>query len=84
MARAATARPIRSRAGARSARKKTLERCEHGLLRGTCAICLQMEETIDLLQSGRLAPEERPGMKAEEGASEEEEEEEEGDKGEKE
>lgn len=51
-----------------------LERCDHGLLKGTCAICLQMEETLDL-HSGKLAPEERSGVRIR--ASEEEEEEEE-------
>lgn len=43
-------------------------------MRGTCAICLQIEdETLDL-QTGKLAPEERLGKRA---AEEEEEEEEE-------
>lgn len=49
-----------ARATRRSPKKHRLERCEHGLLRATCAICLQMEETVDLT-SGRLAPDERPG-----------------------
>lgn len=50
-----------------------LERCEHGLLRATCAICLQMEETTDLTH-GRLAPDERPSRReADEEESEEEE-----------
>lgn len=56
----ATARTART-ASRRSRARPTLERCQHGLLRGTCAICLQMEETIDDLHPGRLAPEERPG-----------------------
>lgn len=56
----ATARTARS-ASRRSRTRTRLERCAHGLLRGTCAICLQMEETIDDLHAGRLAPEERPG-----------------------
>lgn len=60
---------------ARKARRRVvLERCDHGLLKGTCAICLQMEETLDL-HSGKLAPEERSGVRIR--ASEEEEEEEE-------
>lgn len=52
LARAATARKVR----------KKLQRCQHGLLKGTCAICLHMEETIEL-HTGKLAPEERPGVK---------------------
>ncbi|MGH2426881.1 MAG: hypothetical protein ACRDF1_11470 [bacterium] len=79
MARAATrtaARtPARARpkASARKARKWLLERCPHGLMRGTCAICLQIEdETIDL-QTGKLAPEERVGKRVVEEEEEEEE-----------
>jgi len=56
----ATARATRT--PVRRVRTRTAaERCQHGLLRGTCAICLEMEETIDDLHAGRLAPEERPG-----------------------
>ncbi|HEY3247118.1 MAG TPA: hypothetical protein VGK88_02345 [bacterium] len=65
MARTATRRTATGRT--KSARATTatrigtrLERCPHGLLKGTCAICLQMEETVDLT-TGKLAPEERPG-----------------------
>ena len=64
LGRTATARatPRATRTPTRRARARTAaERCQHGLLRGTCAICLQMEETIDDLHAGRLAPEERPG-----------------------
>lgn len=56
--------------------RRKLERCEHGLLKGTCAICLRMDETI-VLHTGRLAPEERPGQvrsAADEAEDEEEEE----------
>jgi len=42
------------------------------LLKATCAICLQMEETIDLT-TGRLAPDERPARRVAEEESEEEE-----------
>ncbi|HLE78315.1 MAG TPA: hypothetical protein VJA65_07910 [bacterium] len=68
MARTATRRTTTGRT--RSARATTttrprarkLERCPHGLLKGTCAICLQIEETVDLT-TGKLAPEERkPGL----------------------
>ncbi len=55
--------------------RKKLQRCQHGLLKGTCAICLRMDETVEL-HTGKLAPEERPGGKAhpedEEPAEEEE------------
>ena len=64
LGRTATARatPRATRTPARRARARTAaERCQHGLLRGTCAICLQIEDTIDDLHAGRLAPEERPG-----------------------
>ncbi len=47
---------------ASKARKK-LQRCPHGLLKGTCAICLRIEETAVELHTGKLAPEERPGGK---------------------
>ncbi|GEM_PF-2023846 len=73
--RTATRTPARARpkASARKARKWLLERCPHGLMRGTCAICLQIEdETIDL-QTGKLAPEERVGKRAVEEEEEEEE-----------
>jgi hypothetical protein len=53
--------------------RNKLERCEHGLLRVTCAICLQMEEIGDL-HSGRLSSDERGGRN---GGEEEEGEEEE-------
>lgn len=69
-ARVTTAR--RSKVSSHRSRAK-LERCAHGLLRATCAICLQMEETTDLA-TGRLAPDERP---ARHGADEDEGEEEE-------
>ena len=60
MGRTATARPAARRtARATTKPRRKLERCQHGLLRGTCAICLQMEETIDLT-TGKLAPDERP------------------------
>jgi len=74
--RTATRTPSRTRpkVSARKVRKRLLERCPHGLMRGTCAICLQIEdETLDL-QTGKLAPEERVGKRV---AEEEEEEEEE-------
>lgn len=76
MARAATrtATRTRPRISARKARKRLLERCEHGLMRGTCAYCLQIEEETLDLQTGKLAPEERLAKRA---AEEEEEEEEE-------
>ncbi len=84
MGRIATARPTArvTRTSARRVRARTtLERCEHGLLRRTCAICLRMEETIDDLHTGRLAPEERPGrLRGSEEESEEETEEKEKDK----
>lgn len=65
--------PARARPKARKARKWLLERCPHGLMRGTCAICLQIEdETIDL-QTGKLAPEERVGKRVVEEEEEEEE-----------
>ena len=51
-------RPARAATATRPGIK--LERCPHGLLKGTCAICLQIEETVDLT-TGKLAPEERPG-----------------------
>jgi len=74
LARSATARATRrasKTAGPRS--KAVLERCEHGLLRATCAICLRMEETTDLTP-GRLAPDERPSRReADDEESEEEE-----------
>lgn len=76
MGRTATARATArgTRTPTRRARTRTTaERCAHGLLRGTCAICLQMEETIDDLHAGRLAPEERPG-RIRNGEDEEEEE----------
>lgn len=76
----ATARPTAraTRTAPRRARTRApLERCQHGLLRGTCAICLQMEETIDDLHPGRLAPDERPArLRNSEDESEEAEEEE--------
>lgn len=79
LARAATRSAARSpararpKASARKARKWLLERCPHGLMRGTCAICLQIEdETLDL-QTGKLAPEERLGKRAVEEEEEEEE-----------
>ena len=75
LARSATARTTSrrtSRASTSRSRNK-LERCEHGLLRVTCAICLQMEEIGDL-HSGRLSPEERGGRS--DGEEEEAEEEE--------
>lgn len=63
----------RPKASARKARKWLLERCPHGLMRGTCAICLQIEdETLDL-QTGKLAPEERVGKRVVEEEEEEEE-----------
>jgi hypothetical protein len=58
----ATRRSSRVASNTRS-RRSPLERCEHGLLRATCAICLQMEETVDLT-TGRLAPDERPARVA--------------------
>lgn len=77
MGRTATARPAARRtARATTKSRKRIERCEHGLLKGTCAICLRMEETIDLT-TGRLAPEERPGRSRggdDEGEEEEDEE----------
>lgn len=76
MGRTATARPAARRtARATTKSRKRIERCEHGLLKGTCAICLRMEETIDLA-TGKLAPEERPG-RARGGDDESEEEEDE-------
>lgn len=81
LGRTATARATArgTRTSTRRARTRTAaERCPHGLLRGTCAICLQMEETIDDLHAGRLAPEERPGrMRKGEDEEEESEQEEE-------
>lgn len=78
LARAVTRTAARTRprisASARKARKRLLERCEHGLMRGTCAYCLQIEEETLELQTGKLAPEERLAKRA---AAEEEEEEEE-------
>src|SRR4030067_2889096 len=66
LGRTATARATRRSSkvspGTRSRNK--LERCEHGLLRATCAICLQMEETTTDLTTGRLAPDERPARRA--------------------
>ncbi len=44
--------------------RKKVQRCPHGLLKGTCAICLRMDETTVELHTGKLAPEERPGGKA--------------------
>lgn len=75
LARSATARRTsrRTSKGSTTTRSRAkLERCEHGLLRATCAICLQMEEVGDLT-TGRLAPEERPGRRGEEDEGEEEE-----------
>lgn len=60
--RTATGRTKSARASTATRPRTTLERCPHGLLKGTCAICLQMEETIDLT-TGKLAPEERPGLR---------------------
>ena len=62
LARSATARASSRRTSRTSSNRprSKLERCEHGLLRATCAICLQMEEIGDL-HSGRLSPEERRG-----------------------
>ncbi len=54
----AASRTRSARAGSGRARKRLSERCEHGLLRGTCAICLQMEETADDLHHARLEAEE--------------------------
>lgn len=72
-ARAAGTRRYNGRGSTAGRSRKKLERCEHGLLKGTCAICLQMEETTDLT-TGKLAPEERPGrIRGEEDESEEEE-----------
>lgn len=75
LARSATARATRrsSRVSSNNRSRNKLERCEHGLLRATCAICLQMEETTDLT-TGRLAPDERPARRS--GDEEESEEEE--------
>lgn len=76
LARSATRTATRSRtAPSRKARKRLLERCEHGLVKGTCAICLQMEETSDLT-AGKLAPEERAGSRIRGSEDDEEEEEE--------
>lgn len=58
--RTATGRTKSARAATATRPRVRLERCPHGLLKGTCAICLQMEETVDLA-TGKLAPEERPG-----------------------
>jgi hypothetical protein len=58
--RTATGRTKSARATTATRPRIKLERCPHGLLKGTCAICLQIEETIDLT-TGKLAPEERPG-----------------------
>ncbi len=58
--RTATGRTKSARAATATRPGIKLERCPHGLLKGTCAICLQMEETVDLT-TGKLAPEERPG-----------------------
>jgi len=69
-ARAASTR--RSKVSTANRSRSKLERCEHGLLKATCAICLQMEETIDLT-TGRLAPDERPARRVAEEESEEEE-----------
>lgn len=75
MARSVTARATRrsSKVSTSTRSKHKLERCEHGLLKATCAICLQMEETVDLTH-GRLAPDERPARR---GADEDEAEDEE-------
>lgn len=43
-------------------------------MKGTCAICLQIEEETLELQTGKLAPEERSGRRAAEEDEEEEEE----------
>jgi len=75
LGRTATARVTttrRSKVSSHRSRAK-LERCAHGLLKATCAICLQMEETTDLA-TGRLAPDERParrGVDDDEGDEEE-------------
>jgi hypothetical protein len=58
--RTATGRTKSARATTATRSRVMLERCPHGLLKGTCAICLQIEETVDLT-TGKLAPEERPG-----------------------
>jgi len=58
--RTATGRTKSARATTTTRSRVMLERCPHGLLKGTCAICLQIEETVDLT-TGKLAPEERPG-----------------------
>ncbi len=47
------------KAATASKSRKKLQRCPHGLLKGTCAICLRMDETVDL-HTGKLSPEERP------------------------
>jgi hypothetical protein len=54
----AVSRTRSARTGSGRARKRPSERCEHGLLRGTCAICLRMEETADDLHNARLEAEE--------------------------
>lgn len=74
LARSATRTATRSRGSARKARRQLLERCPHGLMKGTCAICLQIEEETLDLQTGKLAPEERSGRRAAEEDEEEEEE----------
>ncbi len=66
LARSVTARATSRRTSKVSAANRSrnkFERCQHGLLRATCAICLQMDEVGDL-QTGRLAPEERTGQHA--------------------
>ncbi len=50
------------KAATASKSRKKLQRCPHGLLKGTCAICLHMDETVEL-HTGKLAPEERPDGK---------------------
>ena len=74
LARSATARAsARSRRTSKTSSNRSrskLERCEHGLLRVTCAICLQMEEVGDL-HSGRLSPEERRSGEEDEAEEEE-------------
>ncbi len=53
----AASRARTARSGGGRSRKGLTERCEHGLLRGMCAICLRIEETTEDLHNARLEEE---------------------------